>query len=230
MRKEKLRKRRLRRSHLHDGALLLSMASGWLMTPTSLVIGGVVFVVGFAVQVWSKAALRRNRELSRRGPYALCRHPFYLGNALFDLSLCLMSGNWALVALYPFAFYWAYSPTILKEELYTRKLFGAAHRDYCRTTCLIFPFTKRFWADWRTPLSWRVLLAEKEVSRGIRHLSYPLLIWISWYLLRNPKGLEVAARVKSAMVWQGVWVAVAFVTSALVHRWFERAPAAQPES
>lgn len=38
------------------------------------------------------------------------------GQYLIDWSFCLLSGSLFLVVFYPFAFFWAYGPTIRKEE------------------------------------------------------------------------------------------------------------------
>jgi hypothetical protein len=46
----------------------------------------------------------------------MVRHPYYLASYLIDCSFCLLSGNLFLVVFYPFLFFWAYGPTIRREE------------------------------------------------------------------------------------------------------------------
>jgi len=81
------------------------LLSALFVTQASIVLGLAVILPGIVLHVWSKATLRRKRELATRGPYALCRHPFYLGNALYDLGLCVLSGNWLLLLMYPLGFH-----------------------------------------------------------------------------------------------------------------------------
>lgn len=199
----------LKRSHLHDGSLILALLSAYWATPTSIYLGLGFVLAGLALQIWSKAILKRNRSLAADGPYALCRHPFYLGNALFDLGLCVMSGNWVLVALYPPAFYLAYGPVLRREEQRTRHHFRSAHREYCRTTPLFFPFSPRFLRDWRAPLSWKNLLIEKEVSRTIRHACYPVLVLLAAEFYKEYPNRWLA-EVMDLIFWEGILIAIAF--------------------
>ena len=81
-----------RRNHAHDLSLLLAVVCASHASKASLTLGAVLFGAGLLLTAWSKLALRRNAELATGGPYALCRHPFYLGNAMLDAGLCVMSG------------------------------------------------------------------------------------------------------------------------------------------
>jgi hypothetical protein len=171
--------RLLRRKRLHDISLVMAALSAASLNGTSVAIGLVLFALGLGLQVWSKAALRRDKELCTKGPYALCRHPFYFGNALFDLGLCTMSGNWWLVVLYPFAFVVAYLPTIRSERATLIDIFGNCYQDYRRTTAAFFPPSVRVLRDWSVPLSWKCLLSECQVSRTIRYVSFPILILLA---------------------------------------------------
>lgn len=166
----------LRRSQVHYLFLILAMASSRMMTSASLIAGLSVFAVGLFLQLWSKAALFRNAKLSTQGPYAMCRHPFYLGNAIFDMGLCIMSGYYYLLLLYPPVFYLAYWHVMRAEDANLARLFGEAHGEYWRTTNLFFPKVWRLWKGWQAPASWRNLLAERELSRLCRHCCYPLLV------------------------------------------------------
>ena len=131
--------RLITRSRLHDLSLLSAVLLASRATTAALVAGAAVWAVGVAFQIWSKAALKRTDVLSTTGPYAICRHPFYLANALFDLGICVMSGNPWLVALYPFAFAAGYLPTIRKEEAALSALYPEAYAEFRRTTPMVLP-------------------------------------------------------------------------------------------
>ncbi len=70
--------------------------------------GAVLFAAGFAVRRWSKRIMgerfrfyevrRDDRGLETRGPYAVVRHPAYLGLVLMDIGLPLLLGiPWGLL-------------------------------------------------------------------------------------------------------------------------------------
>jgi protein-S-isoprenylcysteine O-methyltransferase Ste14 len=171
--------RLLTRSRLHDLFLVLAALLAASATRSSLVLGAGVWTVGVALQVWSKAALKRYDVLSTTGPYALCRHPFYLANAIFDLGICVMSGNPWLVALYPFAFGAGYGPTIRQEEAELSALHPDAWAEFRRTTPTVLP-TLRRWRDLlRAPLSWENLRVERQLSRTVRYGAFPLVVWVA---------------------------------------------------
>jgi hypothetical protein len=157
----------------------MAMLSAASLNRASLVIGLALLAVGLGLQVWSKAVLRRDTQLCTKGPYSLCRHPFYLGNALLDLGICTMSGNWWLVALYPLAFVAAYLPTLRSEKEMLMNLFGDSYREYRRTTAAFFPPSARVLSEWSAPVSWRCLLSERQVSRTIRYVSFPVLVLLA---------------------------------------------------
>jgi hypothetical protein len=178
--------RLIRRANVHDILLILAALLSAGTTPAFLVAGAAVWALGLALQNWSKAALHRDLALSTSGPYALCRHPFYLANLVFDLGIALMSGNLWLVALCPAVFALGYAQTFREEEDRLAGLFPDAHRDYCRSTGMIVPTSLRVLRNWQTPLSWRHLVEERQVSRNLRFASYPLVVWLVSRLWADP--------------------------------------------
>jgi len=177
------------RSRVRDLALLLAVATAYHWNVPMAVTGTCLVVLGIALQTWSKAALRRNRKLGSDGPYAICRHPFYLANFAFDLGLCVMSGNLWLVALYPLLFWIGYRPTIRYEEALLRQLFGKAHVAYCERTSPLLPSLVGVMRRWRSPCSYAVMLQERQVSRAIRLLALPLLVALAARTWKVPASL-----------------------------------------
>jgi protein-S-isoprenylcysteine O-methyltransferase Ste14 len=178
-----------RRNQVHDLSLLLAAICASHATGLSLALGGALFGVGLVLTAWSKLVLRRNTEVVTGGPYALCRHPFYLGNALLDAGLCVMSGYVWLIVLFPMLFYVGYRRTLLSEEALLRRLFGEQHWDFTRTTPMILPLGRRVVRDWRVPLQWGNLLKEHVVSRALRHLAFPLLVILASRLWADPSNI-----------------------------------------
>jgi protein-S-isoprenylcysteine O-methyltransferase Ste14 len=104
----------------------------WLAHPTtrSLAIGAVVAAIGEAVRVWAAGHLEKGREVTRSGPYALTRHPLYLGSSLIGIGLAIASAS--LVAAVIVLTYLAITLTaaIRTEEAHLTDKFGAAYPAY----------------------------------------------------------------------------------------------------
>ncbi len=175
-----------RRNHVHDLIMLLALAGASHATFSSLSIGGLLFGFGLFVSVWSKLVLIRNSELITRGPYAICRHPFYLGNAIMDVGMCVMSGYFWVLILFPVLFHVGYRRTFAYEEALVSGLFPGSHRQFSRTTPLVLPLGRRMFSEWRTSLNWSNFFREHIASRSLRHLAYPVLIVLASRLWAVP--------------------------------------------
>jgi protein-S-isoprenylcysteine O-methyltransferase Ste14 len=74
--------------------------------PEAVVAGDLLLAAGFAYSVWALVWLRRSfsilpeaRRLVTGGPYALSRHPLYLGEAVAALGFLIPIAGWLAVAL-----------------------------------------------------------------------------------------------------------------------------------
>ena len=199
------------RNMVHDLSLLLALVCASHATSLSLVLGTGVFALGVLTTVWSKLALTRNVQLVTAGPYALCRHPFYLGNALIGAGVCVMSGYIWLLLLYPFIFYVGYRHTIVREEAQLRESFPDSHSQFARSTPLILPLGKRILRDWHTRLRWSNLLKEHLVSRSLRRVAYPVLVVLASRLWAAPAEASDARNLTLVAVAFAAWVGSAAV-------------------
>jgi protein-S-isoprenylcysteine O-methyltransferase Ste14 len=89
---------------------------------------------------WSLVArMRADHELVRTGPYALVRHPIYLGMLLFLLALSAALGHWLqLIVAIPVFLIGTAIRTRLEDGLLEQN-FGDAFRDYQRSTPALIP-------------------------------------------------------------------------------------------
>jgi protein-S-isoprenylcysteine O-methyltransferase Ste14 len=103
----------------------LRVPAGWLLgvvvlvlarpTPTSIVLGVPLVVVGEAIRIWASGHIEKTHKLATGGPYAHCRHPLYVGSALMALGVGVASSSpWVIlaVAIYFLAFF----PSVMREE------------------------------------------------------------------------------------------------------------------
>ncbi len=162
----------LNRSNLRDITVVISLISAlWYTIDLSvLFISFLLLSFGCFFHLVTKGVLIRNVVLCRDGTYSIVRHPYYMANYLIDSSFCLMSGNVYLLLTYPFLFYWAYGPTIRKEEQYLARLYGDDFLDYTLNIPQIFPDSYSIKNNWKEIINGFSVkrLTRNEVSRFAR--------------------------------------------------------------
>jgi len=131
----------LTRSRLRDTVFVLAVTCALFSRPTytEIAVALVLLVVGNFVHFLTKGVLIRNEVLCREGIYSIVRHPYYLANFLIDCCFCMLSGSHYFVLFYPFLFFWAYGPTMQKEERNLAKRYNEAFLSYVLETPRVFP-------------------------------------------------------------------------------------------
>jgi protein-S-isoprenylcysteine O-methyltransferase Ste14 len=111
---------------------VLGVIAFWFTEPTarSLAIGGAIGAIGEAVRIWAAGHLEKGREVTNTGPYALTRHPLYLGSSIMGAGLAV-AANSLLVAAVVLA-YLAITITaaIRSEEAHLTEKFGGNYPAY----------------------------------------------------------------------------------------------------
>jgi hypothetical protein len=145
------------------------------ITPHSILAALPCLILGTWLHTWAKGCLRQNRVVAKIGPYRFVRHPFYLANALIDISLVVMAGGGPLLIALPFWWLAIYIPVIRGEERYLTENFPEYAEYRRRVPCLI---------PWRRPLPYQGdgfrwdnpnIAGGEELPRMLRILAYPLL-------------------------------------------------------
>jgi protein-S-isoprenylcysteine O-methyltransferase Ste14 len=144
----------------------LTAASLWLLqrlwrplplrlTPAArtvaLVVGSLLHFAGLAIMLWGRATLGRmygisssrgaqlyaDHRLVTAGPFALVRHPMYLGGQLAEIGALLLHRTWDALAIALNA------PTLVlrarREEEALAAEFGAAWEDYRGRVPFLYP-------------------------------------------------------------------------------------------
>jgi protein-S-isoprenylcysteine O-methyltransferase Ste14 len=106
-------------------------------------------VLGILLRTWAAGTIHKTKKLATTGPYALARHPLYLGSFLiamgFSLFLWDNENMWAVIAVGVLL----YLPKIRREEIHLAQLFGNEWPDYCRRTAMFFPKSlPKLRSDW----------------------------------------------------------------------------------
>ena len=128
-------------------------------------LGIGLVALGLWLSSWAAGVIEKRKALATAGPYALVRHPLYLGSFLIALGLVeMMEDRLALaaVALVTFALY---VPTIRREECFLAERFGDVWRAYAASTPAFLPragarFAQGEWRGrrWWHNREWRVVV------------------------------------------------------------------------
>lgn len=138
-------------------------------TPDPIGLAGcAVVLAGVAIRAWAAGTIHKAKKVSREGPYALVRHPLYLGSLLIALGFCLVIGdpiNFAVVLILALAIY---GPKVRAEEKEMGEKFGTEYDDYRREVPAVIP--------WKLPAAvshaWQaeVYLRHREYRAGLTAL------------------------------------------------------------
>jgi protein-S-isoprenylcysteine O-methyltransferase Ste14 len=104
----------------------------WLADPTyrTLGAGAVIALVGEGVRIWAAGHLEKGREVTASGPYALTRHPLYLGSSLIALGLAVAAASLIVAGIVLGYMALTVTAAIRTEEAHLTEKFGAAYPDY----------------------------------------------------------------------------------------------------
>lgn len=108
-------------------------------TAVSLATGAPLALIGLLVRGWASGHLRKNKELTVSGPYALTRNPLYFGSFCMTLGVALSGGNWLLGAGLIFLFLVVYYPVMQAEARLMRELFKDEYESWSREVPLFLP-------------------------------------------------------------------------------------------
>ena len=112
-------------------------------------IGLALVVAGIAFSMWAAATLGRHFDLEveiheghavvERGPFAIVRHPVYLGLAIHFIGACLATGNVLLLAGTVLVTFPAIYVRAAAEERLLRERLGSAYDAYARRVPMLIP-------------------------------------------------------------------------------------------
>jgi protein-S-isoprenylcysteine O-methyltransferase Ste14 len=111
---------------------LLGLAAFLLASPTprSLAIGAAVASIGEAMRIWAAGHLEKSREVTTTGPYALTRHPLYVGSTIMGAGFVVAAHSVAVAILVFGYLAVTYTAAIRSEEAHLTDKFGGRYPAY----------------------------------------------------------------------------------------------------
>lgn len=150
----------------------------WLGEPrASLFWPGVALVAaGATFRLWASGCVKKNRVLATEGPYALVRHPLYVGNVLICAGFCFASGQWWSAPVAAAVLLLFYPPAIRYEDQKLRELFPDQWEPWAARTRALIPGMPQGRGRLRTSWSFRQSLIEN--GEPIYALIFAACLWL----------------------------------------------------
>lgn len=149
--------------------IIISKPNKW-----SILAGFLISIIGNILRLWASGYIKKEKELTRSGPYSLTRNPLYLGNFIVGAGFCLAS--WQILSIPIFLLYFLlfYIPIIKNEEKRMTGIFKESYIEYKKSVPVFLPKigkpekTERF--------SYRNIAKNKEWRAIISTLLFYLVI------------------------------------------------------
>ena len=142
-------------------------------TPSSLVYGLPIGIVGLLIRAWAAGHLEKNMRLAESGPYAYVRNPLYIGTLLVAAGLVAASRRAMLGAIFGAVFLFVYLPAIELEEQHLRKLFPE-YEVYANRVPALIPTARRTTAAGE--FRWSRYMRNEEYQAAIGYLAGALFL------------------------------------------------------
>lgn len=107
--------------------------TAWLLaTPSrgSLLVGGLVALLGEALRIWAAGHLTKAVEVTTSGPYRWFAHPLYVGSTIIGAGLAIASERVAVAVLVALYLSVTIGAAIRTEEASLRARFGERYTTY----------------------------------------------------------------------------------------------------
>jgi protein-S-isoprenylcysteine O-methyltransferase Ste14 len=103
------------------------------------VVGLGLIAAGLALRSWAAGILHKHTQLTTSGPYALIRHPLYVGSFLMMIGFCTLVDDKENIWFVLGPFVALYFLHILKEERNLAGKFGEEWKKYADSVPRLLP-------------------------------------------------------------------------------------------
>lgn len=102
-------------------------------------IGGLLVITGAAIRSWAAGIIEKKAVLATEGPYAVSRHPLYLGSFVIMFGFAAMLEDELTYTAVAALAAMVYVPTIRTEEKLLAAKFGPTWERYAAHTGMFWP-------------------------------------------------------------------------------------------
>ena len=162
------------------GLLLVAVCAHFAELDSGTVTAGLtIALLGQVFRIYAAGFIFKNKQLASTGPYALVRHPLYLGNLLILIGFTLASANlYVLGGVILFFLIW-YPAAITYEDGKLERIFEDEWREWSKNIRAIIPGRFR-WADLKTNGwdTYQSLIRNGELPISLYLLSCGIWLWV----------------------------------------------------
>jgi protein-S-isoprenylcysteine O-methyltransferase Ste14 len=162
------------------GLLLVAVCAHFATPDSGTVAAGLALAVaGQIFRIYAAGFIHKNKQLATTGPYALVRHPLYLGNFLILIGFTIACANWYVtIAVIVFFLVW-YPAAIAYEDSKLENIFEDEWREWSKNRRAITPGRFR-WSDlkasgWDT---YQSLIRNGELPISLYLVSCGIWLWV----------------------------------------------------
>lgn len=134
-------------------------------TPTSLIIGVALVVIGLSIRALASGHVQKNEQLAMSGPYAYTRNPLYLGSIVLAVGFVCASRSWVIAAIAAAMFVAIYIPVIRGEEDFLKARFPE-FEEYSRRVPRLLPRFSAYQSS-ANAFSWHLYWKHREYNAAI---------------------------------------------------------------
>jgi hypothetical protein len=161
--------------------LLLVAVCAYFARPDvgTVAIGLAMAVVGQVFRIYAAGFIHKNKQLASTGPYALVRHPLYMGNFLILIGFTLAAANLYVAAVVVVFFLIWYPAAIAYEDNKLENIFEDEWREWSKNIRAIIPGRFR-WTDLKAD-GWDIyqsLIRNGELPISLYLLSCGIWLWV----------------------------------------------------
>ena len=162
------------------GLLLVAVCAYFAMPDKgNVAIGLGLAIAGQLFRIYAAGFIHKNKQLASTGPYALVRHPLYLGNFMILIGFTLAAANWYVTAGVVLFFLIWYPAAISYEDSKLERIFEDEWRAWSKNIHAIIPGRFR-WADlkadgWDT---YQSLIRNGELPITLYLVSCGIWLWV----------------------------------------------------
>ncbi|HYR95642.1 MAG TPA: isoprenylcysteine carboxylmethyltransferase family protein [Candidatus Binatus sp.] len=167
------------RPHRVRVGLPLAVACVVLAHPTSrsMVVGGCLALAGLLVRAAAAGHLSKHATLTTSGPYAVIRHPLYLGSVVVAAGLLVAAHSW-LAAIFVAAYLAVFYPLAMRrEEEKLGRRHGPVFEEYAARVSGLRPRSMRAGVStWQ--FSWGLYRYNGEFQSALGVLAALAVLWL----------------------------------------------------
>jgi protein-S-isoprenylcysteine O-methyltransferase Ste14 len=162
------------------GLLLVAVCANFARPDAGTVaIGLAIAVAGQVFRVYAAGFIFKNKQLASTGPYALVRHPLYLGNFLILIGFTIAAANlYVAIGVVLFFLIW-YPAAIAYEDSKLENIFEDEWREWSKNIRAIIPGRFRLSdlkaSGWDT---YQSLIRNGELPISLYLLSCGIWLWV----------------------------------------------------